>query len=451
MPASHPDQLIHAAIRFSAIVFAGSVSLSIAAVTWRVKREQDSQALARCREYIQSILSELLDETLDYSSGLALVRETMRNRNRRMAERVLFESPVSPKFLPLLQQLAEDLDLVRIWQSHLNEPPSDGLNRMSSFRQSFRRRFRLFAFLSRASNADRLGRVRHRASWRLLINALNDRHGDVQAAALRSLASIQDPESFPFLIERIRAATPSPVALSDRELVAALAHFPLEMAPQLFPLLQETNPRLRHIAVNVLREMARVQTKSRKQALLSADQFGSEIRHCILTRLHEDANPNVRAGAADLLGYLIREDEARRALARLMQDDVWYVRLHAVRAAGNQPLNEFVLPVSACLTDSQWRVREAAASVLASDGKAGVRHLFHILLTTEDTYAQEQILESLEISGVIAEMIAVYGKAGHELETQVLDAVSKMGRSNFLQATISKRIEAQEQKGECVA
>jgi HEAT repeat protein len=451
MAAIHPDHLAHAAIRLSAVAFAGCVGLSIAAVTRRLKRERDSKALDRCRSHIQSILSKLLDESLDYSAGLTLLRDALHTGNRRMAERVLFEPPLSPKLLPLMRKLAEDLDIVRVWQSGLSGPASDGINRLRLFCQTVQRRFHIFAFLARAKNADRLGRVRHRASWTLLAKALNDPNGDVQGVALRSLASIAEPESFPFLIERVRAVTSSPIALSDRELTAALGRFPLQVAPQLLPLLQEVNPRLRQIGVNTLREMAGVQAKYPKQASFSSGQFGSEVAEWILTRLPQDENPNVRAGAADLLGSFIRESEARRSLARLMRDDVWYVRLHAVRAAGNQFFGDLVLPVSTCLTDSQWRVREAAASVLVSGGQAGVRHLFEILLTTEDAYAREQIVERLEISGVLAEMIAVYGEAGHELETRVLDAVSKRGRADFLAPKLSKQIEAQGQEGEHVA
>jgi HEAT repeat protein len=448
MPVIRADHLIDLIIRFSAVGFVGSVCLCIAAVAWRLKRERDLEVLRGCRQQIQSILRDLLKESLDYSAGLARLRHLLQHRNRRMAEQVLLESPVSPKLLPLLRRLAEDLDLVRTWQARLDKPICDSVNRFSLYQHRLIKGFRPFAFLRRASNADRLGRVRHRASCQLLIQTLYDRNGDVQAVALRSLANIKDPESLPFLIERIGATTSSPLALSDRELTAALAQFPLELAAELLPLLQATTPRLRHLAVNILREMARLQTGARQQALLSGDQFGSEIANWILNRLPEDTNPNVRAAAADLLGYLVGQDEARQCLLRLIRDEIWYVRLHAVRSAGKQFFKEFVLPVSACLTDSQWRVREAAASVLASSGRAGVIHLFHILLTTEDVYAREQIVERLEVSGVIADMIAVYGDAGHELETRVLDAVCKTGR---WQASVAKRIEAQAQKGECVA
>ncbi|HTV57014.1 MAG TPA: HEAT repeat domain-containing protein [Terriglobia bacterium] len=445
------DRLINAIIHYSAITaFAGSVSLSITAVAWHVKRERESEVLDGCRQKIQSILNNLLEKTLDYSAGLALLRDILQNGNRRMVEQVLFEPSVSRKFLPLLQRLAADLDLVRTWQSRLNQPVCDTVNRFALYRQRLLERLPLFGFLGRASHADRLGRLRHRASWQVLIQALNDRNGDVQAAALRSLASIQDPESFPFLIERVRAAS-SRLALSDRELAAALAQFPPKVAPELLSLLHETDPRLRHLAVTVLREMVRQQTKSRKQPFPCANQFSSEVRDWVLTRLPEDTNANVRAGAADLLGYLIPQNEAREGLVRLMRDEIWYVRLHAVRSAGKHLFDEFVLPVSACLTDSQWRVREAAASVLASGGKAGVRHLFHILLTTQDAYAREQIVERLEVSGVIADMIAVYGKAGHELETRTLDAISGMRRTDLLQVSVSNRIKSQERNGESVA
>ena len=46
--------------------------------------------------------------------------------------------------------------------------------------------------------------LRHQPSWRLLVDALDDAHSDIQCVALRSLASIGARDSFPVLVERLR-------------------------------------------------------------------------------------------------------------------------------------------------------------------------------------------------------------------------------------------------------
>ena len=60
-------------------------------------------------------------------------------------------------------------------------------------------------YLLRAKSIRNLGTLRHRPSWPLLVNALDDRHPDIQLVALRSLAALGAPESFPVLRERLHA------------------------------------------------------------------------------------------------------------------------------------------------------------------------------------------------------------------------------------------------------
>jgi HEAT repeat protein len=434
-------QFIHIIFLLSAVGFAGCVSLGIIAIRRRVKRERDLKALGRSREYVRSVLQAMLNDGLEYSAGLSLLRATRLNGNRRLAEQLLFQDQTSPKTLPILQRLAQDLGLIRDWQSRLEDPARDEMRRFRLHRPGSLRRLRFFAFLARARNADHLGRVHHHASWRLLANALNDPNSDVQAVALRSLARIGEAQSFPFLIERARAAASSAVLLPERELIAALASFPPQMAHQLSPLLEERNPRLRLIAANVLREMARLRASPQKDLLFVPDQFGPEVSNWILTRLPQDQNPDIRATDADLLGYFRHEARARQELARLMRDEEWYVRLHAVRAAGRLTGSQWILPVSARLTDTHWRVREAASRALAGSGSAGVHQLLTTFLGTEDAYAREQIAEQLEISGITADLTAHYGEAGYELESKVLDAMTKMGRPQHLPSTRSQALE----------
>lgn len=424
-----PGHLISTVFVLSVGVFAGALVLSTIAILRRLQREKDLAALAPSRDYIFSILNRLLDDSMEYSMGLSLLLDVVQNGNKHMAERLLFERKASPKSLPLLQKLAEDLGLLRAWQCRLEESAPDGKRRFRFYGQGLLRRFRFLAFLARARSADRLGRIHHRASWRLLVKGLNDPNSDVQAVALRSLANIGEAQSFPFLIERLRAAGLSAAGLSDtglseRELTAALARFPPQMARCLTPLLEDSNPRLRRLATDVLLEMACAQTALPGDLRFTPDEFGRDVVDLILTRLPDDENPDVRARAADLLGQLGEEHRASRCLARLMADREWYVRLHAVRAAGKKGVEGWVPLISGCLKDPHWRVREAAAHALAGCGPAGTRQLLDTFLSTEDIYAREQILEEFELCSIAADQVTHDGEAGREMETQAVGAIA---------------------------
>src|SRR5205814_2721689 len=67
-------------------------------------------------------------------------------------------------------------------------------------------------FLVRARSAENLRLVRHQPSWPLLVKALDDPHPDVQTAAAGALAALREPQSFPALVERLRASALGPPA-----------------------------------------------------------------------------------------------------------------------------------------------------------------------------------------------------------------------------------------------
>jgi HEAT repeat protein len=445
MPGIHPDHLVRTVLLLSAVVFAASLSISIFTVTRRLLQDRASSALDRAHYKIRSILTALLEDRIDYASALNLLREFMQDGDGRAVEHALFQRQAPPKAVPLLQNLAEDLGLIRACHSRLEDPGSEGTRGLRHCRQILFGRIRLFAFLARARNADRLGRVFHQPSWTVLVKALKDSNSEVQAAALRALVRIREPKSFPFLIELIRASVCRAASPSDRELTAALARFPSGLAYQLLPLLRDSGPRLRLLAGNVLCGMARVE--SRKHSGFTPDQFGPEVVTSLLTQLPEDKNPDVRAVAADLLGYFRHEERASDTLVRLLEDSEWYVRLHAARALGKHPVGKWALAVSACLTDSRWQVREAAARALASYGNAGMLYLIDVLLTTNDGYAREQILEQLELSGMLGEMISSYAEPGNAIETRVLDAVENMDRRGTALLRALRQVEATEDEG----
>jgi HEAT repeat protein len=430
-----PGQLTGAVFLLSLLVFLGAVLLSGIAIARRLKREKELRSIDHSRDRVQAILKSMSQGMVEYQAGLILLREELQNGTRRTVERFLFESASPPAPLPLLQRLAEDLEFVPRWQRHIEGPSR---HHWLSFRfYRLRNRLHVLGFLARARDADCLGRIRHRGSWRLLLKALDDPSRDVRAVALRSLAIIREPQSFPLLVERLRAsALSSSPSFSVREIKAALMSFPIELAQHLLPFLQDSNSRLRLLGTEVLREMMLARSTPLSAPSFSAGVLGEELDGCIFAILPRDEDPDVRAGAADLLACFASEERAKREIVRLMEDREWFVRLHAVRAAGEQ--RGWLPSLVVRLTDSHWRVREAAAHAILSWGPEGLQHLVALFLDTQDGYAREQIAEELATSGAAAEMAARYGQPGYEREMRVMDSIAVLNRARFPALALAK-------------
>ena len=130
--------------------------------------------------------------------------------------------------LAFLQALCLELGLIDLWQRRVANGTSSASPRSgSAARGDFRGRAGR-GYLLRAKSIRNLGKLRHRPSWPLLVKALDDRHPDIQLVALRSLASLGAPDSFPALRERLHAVVEGACSCPPRlALSCALASFDL--------------------------------------------------------------------------------------------------------------------------------------------------------------------------------------------------------------------------------
>ncbi|MGH9447075.1 MAG: HEAT repeat domain-containing protein, partial [Terriglobia bacterium] len=397
-----PNQLIDAVFLALAVLFGGVIALACAAVGQRIKSDRRARERDRCRLRISSILQGLISQTLDYPAGLSLLREELKSGGAATTVAILAAPSRWENGLGVRQRLAEELGLVQAWQ-RVQAPALRISRRLRSSWPFLANCLDAFNVLGRAEKLDRLGRIRHQASWRLLAGALDDPSPDVREVAIRSLAALGEPLSFPYLVKHLRAAAAFPEgAASQRALTAAFASFPLRLAGQLASPLQDPNARLRFLASRALREMV-ASRSSLLPVSAPAREAGQEVTRLVLTRLPEDENPEVRAAAADLSGWFSEDAQARRPLLRLIKDPEWFVRLHAVRALGQSGTGECVDELLTCITDGDWRVREAAVQAIARSSPDGRLQLVSAFLQTEDSYAREQIVEELQFSGMLAQ------------------------------------------------
>jgi HEAT repeat protein len=333
--------------------------------------------------------------------------------------------------LPVLQLLAVDLGLVEFWEQHLGGRSAPG-NSAFSRSGSALERIGPLGFLLRARSAERLGLIRHRPSWCVLVRALDDPHPDVRSAALRALGAIAEPQSFAALAERLQAEALAPSGiLSVPELKGALVCFPLSETRELAPLLEHPHPRVRVLAAEVVREMVAPRSGVEEDLPLRPEDLAPELAELFLTRLALDENPDVRARAATVIARLA-DPRAGLRLGMLLEDAEWFVRLHAVRAVAQRRFIKLARNVTEHLTDANWRVREAAVRTLLSFGLAGAERLREHFLTTQDPYSLEQIVEELQRHGLLPLLLDDFGHDSDARKTRVIERLIRMGKNSSL-------------------
>ena len=91
----------------------------------------------------------------------------------------------------------------------------------------------------------------------------------------------------------------------------------------------DTQPRIRFLATDIIREM--VEHAGKSAAGLDAEGFPAALIEVFLNKLCRDANPDVRARAAPVISSFT-DPRVRPTLLALLDDSQWFVRLHAVRA-----------------------------------------------------------------------------------------------------------------------
>ncbi|HEV2246388.1 MAG TPA: hypothetical protein VGW37_07015, partial [Terriglobia bacterium] len=223
--------------------------------------------------------------------------------------------------------------------------------------------------------------------------------------------------------------------LSVRTLKSALVSFSLQSAGDLRGSLRHTNPRIRFLATDVMREIVEREASGRPEFRLASGNFKDEISEVFLAELPFDDNPDVRARSAPVIARLAGE-RAASMLLKLLEDPVWFVRLHAVRSfAGNRFL-PYAVRISKALTDTNWRVRETAVRTLRGFGQPGLDLLTTHFLSTRDRYSREQIADEFQRAGLVPALLTSCTETGNGRETAVLRHLAEMGKTSYLIAAL---------------
>jgi hypothetical protein len=129
---------------------------------------------------------------------------------------------------------------------------------------------------------------------------------------------------------------------------------------------------------------------------LPPDVRSSEFAACYLDSQHAE----VRSKALKVLGRpgATVPTESYPQVTRLLNDDVWFVRIQAVKVAERLTHETAAKPLGNLLFDRNWHVRDQAALALTRFGNHSIG-IFRDALATTDTYAKESVCEEIERTG----------------------------------------------------
>lgn len=290
-------------------------------------------------------------------------------------------------------------------------------------------KFRLLA-VPRALALDNLGRLAPGYAEVFLAEGLKDPSPYVRRIAIENLGRNRFPQAVPLLLEELRKAVEEGNDVSLRTMKAALVGYQVEDCNLFVPYLTHQARRVRFFVVDTLREICQ---RAAGDGLLAKNDFSPTFCRVMLEHATTDEFADVRARSAWVIRHF-RDDQTKEALRRLMRDDNEFVRLHAVRAAGHRAYLDLTQEVVARLTDTRWRVREAAVGSLARLGTVGLDELYRYFVTCPDAFACEQITEEVQRKGLVDDLVGALMSGVEEaaLARAVIQKMAMMGKTSLL-------------------
>ncbi len=298
-----------------------------------------------------------------------------------------------------------------------------------------RSRFRRLRALSirRAEAVGNLGRLSPRRGAAFIREALQDPSPLVRQVAIAALGQNQIPDGVRILLEELSKIVDGKSDLPVRSVKTALVRYPIQKLGHFVPFLNGDNPRFRFLAVDSIREICK-----RAEPGTANPEFPLELRQWFLEEGIRDESADVRARSAGVLGYF-RDELALQGLRNLLRDENEFVRLHTVRACADPYYTELIPELLERVTDRKWRVREATVRTMAAFEAEGTRQLQSLFLNTTDRYASEQIVEELQRSGMLLQVLCALsspGTAEAKLAAQVCSKIVSLGMISLITGSV---------------
>ena len=218
-----------------------------------------------------------------------------------------------------------------------------------------------------------------------LLDALDDRAADVRYIAAAELAKRPDEAGGRALADLVGSA-----AMNDRRLAVILASAKAPVSARLIERLEDESAHVRYWAAEVL------------------GFHGGEAALGALERAARDKDAGVRSAAFRSIGR-IGSAAGQKALAQGLRDEEWCVRAQAAKAAGALSAEQELEKLLDLLSDRNWWVRQNARLAIEQLGKKAHGRLIEHL-TVADRFARNMVVEALESTGGVEDMVGDLGK-----------------------------------------
>ena len=407
------EEIISTVVVLVLIVVVLGVGLGLLSIQRRVTRTRYYRNLDAARQRVKELLDSIYENPGTIEDAVQSLQVLRSSVERRALEEALLRRAHDPQHFPLTRDIIQALGWPKKWTDELRvrapRPKGKIAEMLLDLGDDYRRPnvfrrigLRLKAnFVRRCKAADKLGEVPSpEGVWAMLVGTL-DPHPEVQEICLRYLGKLGDPATLPILIEELISVIEGRSSQSVRNIKTSLIQFSLEDVRAFGEALQHSNRRVRFFVTDIVREIADRHSAS---AVLSKNDFSPEIYRLFTEKFHLDESPDVRARAAVVIAHF-HDDISAAILRKLLEDEAWFVRMHATRAAAHKMYLPLAAEVVQRLTDPNWLVREAASKALIQMGDLGADFILEAFIHSQDNYTNEQICEELQRSGLLVTML----------------------------------------------
>lgn len=210
----------------------------------------------------------------------------------------------------------------------------------------------------------------------ILKDGLLDKDEDVSYFSMLALGRIKSAPAAGILLDYL-----SGHIHSGQEVASILESFSPIICDEVVKLTNNPGPKVRFWAVKILSK-------------LKPHQHIKKI-----TELLKDGSADVRAASCECLGE-IGSPEDKTALRDCLKDQVWFVKMHAVRAL-HKILGPLAIPeVIPLIRDNNWLIRDSVKQALKAHIDASLPSIEELMRASEDQ-VKADCIEVLEESGFL--------------------------------------------------
>jgi len=321
--------LVSALVPFLIVLSALLVTLLAVLVGQRGARQLQDRARQRLIEHYQPVVTQMIAGTAT-AGGVRALAAAPASHRRVIGSLLLRPLAVAGgEVVGPLREVAERLALTDLWLADL--------------------RSRLW--WSRAYGARAIGLIGELRGFESLLEALEDDHEEVRAAAVEGLGQLGDPRAIPPLLRALSDST----RFQQARVVESLGRLGPSVAPLLLASVRQ-EPDNAVLAAEVLGMLGGAEAVSGLTAWTAAE------------------DPRLRAAAIGSLGTIGLDERTFYFALRALADPEPAVRAQAARAIGRSSREDAVPYLASCLED-EWQVAAHAARALRALGAAGLRAL----------------------------------------------------------------------------